>query len=433
MTTRPRLQNTMPKGINAGRLTPQSNQTSTDFPVAIPGLCGSFDLTPTKRTGRYPREAGSNANVFAYAELKNYPSFNWLIKNTNTENEPLYCYLYGSTSQHPAVLNAGNLELVHRVLPNDVINVGVPVRSHYYRTEYRIGSAANVNVVADVRTIPFQLSATDEPLYKDYTQYRNATLTRPGARFDSELVRNRSFGSNLVTIQSRVTEITASVAQLTWDIDETYTRLQTAHTMKVASTSALDDAMVVFIEGVDGSGEYLCETLVLADAITGEMTGEQYWKVNRATVIGGTSSQFFNAGDISIGYDDGVNPLFHQEYIRAGASISTTSKYAVPYGKNVVLRGVRMVGTIDDDTTMAVFKWHSLADTAIRYQLLEFSGLNNVSGTGQEIYYDLNEFLDEQEEVTVVVVNAGSVSTNVFTLGLVFEEYDSAQIVSNPV
>lgn len=430
MTSRPRLQNTAPRGIYAGRITPQNNQTPTDMPVLVAGLSDDFPLSEVLTTYRLPRDGTSNANVFAYSELKNYASFNWRVENTNTEEEPLFCYLYGSPSRHASVDNEGTLEMIRRVAPNEVVNFNVPVRSHYYRTEYRIANAANVSVSSDIRTVPYQTFSNDEPLYKPYTQHHNTTLTRPSARFDSELLRDRAFGSQLVNIQSRVTSLTTSVQQPVWDIDETYTRLDAAYQMNVKSTDAADDDLVLLIEGLDENGAYQSESLVLADALGGENTTASFLKVNRVTMTGGTASQNYNAGDISVAYDDGFGGYFLQEYVRAGSSVSSTAKYAVPTGKSVVLRSLRMVGALDDDSTLAVFRWGSLDDETIRYQLLEFDGLSHGGG---ETTYHLNEHLAENEEMCVLVLNDVGTTTNVFTAGLVFEEYDNAESVANPV
>jgi hypothetical protein len=431
MTSRARLQNTVPKGIHAGRITPQNNQTLTGMPVVVAGLSDEFSLTELLQTRRMPKDGTSNANVYAYAQLKNYASFNWRITNTNAESEPLYCYLYGSTSPHASVENVGDLEMIRRVAPNETINFNVPVRSHHYRTEYRIANAANVDVSADVRTVPYQTFANDQPIYTTYGQHHNASLTRPTARFDSELVRDRCFGSQLVNIQSRVTSLSTGVQQPTWDIDATYTRLDAAYQMNVKSTDAADDDLVLLIEGLDADGAYQSESLLLADALGGEDTTASFLKVNRVTVTGGTASQYYNAGDISVAYDaGGGGGYFLQEYVRAGASVSTTAKYAVPTGKSVVLRSLRMVGTLDADSTVAVFRWGSLDDVTIRYELLEFDGLSHGGG---ETTYQLNEHLTEGEEMAVVLVNAVGVVTNVFTAGLVFEEYDNAESVANPV
>jgi hypothetical protein len=430
MTSRPRLQNTAPKGIYAGRITPQNNQTPTGMPVVVAGLSDDFSLTELLQTHRMPKDGTSNSNVYAYVSLKNYPSFNWRVSNTNTESEPLYCYLYGSTSPHASVDNSGDLEMIRRVPPNETINFNVPVRSHHYRTEYRIANAANVDVSAHIRTVPYQTFSNDQPIYKTYGQHHNAALTRPTSRFDSELIRDRSFGSKLVNIQSRVTSLTTGVQQPVWDIDETYTRLDGAYQMLVQSTDAADNDLVLLIEGLDADGAYQSESLVLTDAVVGETTVASFLKVNRVTVTGGTASQYYNVGDISVGYDDGVGGYYYQEYVRAGASVSSTAKYAVPTRKSVVLRSLRMVGTLDDDSTVAVFRWGSLDDATIRYELLEFDGLSHGGG---ETTYHLNEHLTEGEEMAVVVVNAVGATTNVFTAGLVFEEYDNAASAANPV
>jgi len=429
MPLRNKPQNTIPRGISAGRLTPQGNTLQADTASKVPSLTQNFSLSQNLKEKRMPLENSSNANIYTYVSLRNFSSFNWKVSNTNTENEPLFCYLYGSTNGSAGTLNDGDVELIQRVEANETMNINVPIRSHYYRAEYAIAGDSNVSVKANVSTIPFQVYSNDQPIYKSFQQYDIGALVRQSSRWESDVIRGNYLGSSITSHNVLITDVSNTTGQLAWDTTSNYTRLPQAFPMLVQSTDANDDALQIFISGLDNNGDSQSETLTLTDAVSGETTTKSYWKVNEARVVGGTLGvQYFNTGNISVSYDAGGS-LFTQEFIPAGASQSSTIKYAVPSTKAVVVRNIKIKGVLDDTFELRVIKYNELTDNTIRYESLALTG--ETQGT-ELTTYPLNLFLPASTEFAVVIV-AGSGTTNKVNISAVWEEYDNQVAVETPI
>ncbi len=430
MPLRDKPSNTRPLGITAGRLTPQANTLQSDTASKVAGLTQNFSLSENLKEKRMPLSDSSNTSIYAYVSLRNFASFNWRVTNTNIESEPLYCYLYGSTNGNPGVENKGAVELIQRVEANEHMNINVPVRSHYYRAEYAIANAANVSVVANVSTIPFQVYSNDQPIYKTFEQYDIAGLVRPASRFESDIVRQNFLGSALTNRNTLITSVSNTSAQAAWDTTDDYWRLNQAYPLLIQGTTVADNGLTIFLSGLDNNGEYQSELVWLADALAGATTSLSFWKVNFASVVFPQipGVQYFNNGDISIGYDDGIS-VYAQEFIPAGAGQSSSIKYSVPSGKEVVVRDLTIKGLLDASFELRVFKWDSLSANALRYETLSINGLSQ----GNDLTtFPLNMYLTQNSEF-VVGVFANSGTTNSVSLSASWEEYDNQHAVENPI
>jgi hypothetical protein len=400
---------------------------NSDVALKIVPVSLDFAISSIQPKRILPLSNSSNTNILSYVNLRNYASFNWKVKNQTNESESLYCYLYGSSSGATGATNVGTAELIQRVEPNETMNINVPVRSHFYRFEYTTKEVSNCNVSCDVLTVPNQTFANDQAVYKPFQQYDIANLSRQAARWDSDVIRGNFLGTSLNTRNVLINEVSNTTAQIGWNTTANYNRLGNEEPMLIQSTSALDDDLTIFIEGLDLNGNLVEESVVLTDAITGATTNSSFLKVNRAIVSSGTPGvQYFNSGDITVaGHTTGAV----QEFIVAGASQSQSLKYAVPNNKAVVLRDITIKGDIDTTFEMRLFKWNSLDVNTIRYEELAVAGS---SLTTDFQTFPVNLFLQPETEFAVVVV-ADALTTNDLTMSTVWEQYDSSASIEAPI
>jgi len=138
--------------------------------------------------------------------------------------------------------------------------------------------------------------------------------------------------------------------QLFWNVDRQYFSPSIPYKMNLASTSALDANLRVKLEGLDVNGEEILEIINLdsVDGTTPVQTSNSFLRVNSATadVIQdvGTFDYALNSGQVSV-YVSSLSSTT-QEFIDIQRTQSNTIKYAVPKGKQILIKDINLDGVI---------------------------------------------------------------------------------------
>lgn len=126
---------------------------------------------------------------------------------------------------------------------------------------------------------------------------------------------------------------TFTTSEVTFGNIQNWTKLSSAETMDVVSSSTADDlggtgANTIFIIGVDNDYAEISEMLNM-DGTTTVVTANSYLFINRVYVVFAGSGET-NAGNITL---TATTAGTQQGYVRAGISISEELRYCVPANK----------------------------------------------------------------------------------------------------
>ena len=168
-------------------------------------------------------------------------------------------------------------------------------------------------------------------------------------------VRNDAALNNLKNFEYKnicgyLDHATGSSKQIFWNVDRQYFSPTLAYQMNVASTSSLDANLKIKIDGLDIEGNEITELINLnaTDGTIPVQTSNGFLRVNSATadVIQdvGTFDYNLNRGQVSV-YVSTLSTTT-QEFIDTDRTESNTIKYAVPKGKQILIKDINIDGVI---------------------------------------------------------------------------------------
>lgn len=203
---------------------------------------------------------------------------------------------------------------------------------------------------------------------------------------------------------------------------QNWTKLSSAETMDVTSSSTADDlggtgANTIFITGVDGDYAEISEVLNM-DGTSTVVTANSYLFINRVYVVFAGSGET-NAGNITL---TATTAGTVQGYVRAGISISEELRYCVPANKRATWvyniyetdksSGSERVNTIRAYTYPGTIKTVKL----LAAQNKQSSNLNDTF-----IHRPFGGLLDPETIIYWTGQSSGSATTARATIGLLFE------------
>ena len=220
---------------------------------------------------------------------------------------------------------AANINDVHRLT----------VTRQYYRTRFLNGAVNQTSF--EITTMFGQHTALSAPLNLTLGQDADSTATRV-IEAEQDIAEGKRAGYSFVHEFGHNTVIdTATVPEDVWAGGGVYTgfptgaaELVTVASSNVNDTSAGSGARTVLISGLDATGNFQSETVILAG--TGLVdSANTYFRVSKLAVItSGSSNQAFNAGILSVAHKTTTANIFVK--VPIGQNESRVGAYTIPLG-----------------------------------------------------------------------------------------------------
>jgi hypothetical protein len=223
---------------------------------------------------------------------------------------------------------------------------------------------------------------------------------------------------------------TGSSIQALWNVDRRYFSPASTFNMNVASTSASDSNLKIKLDGLDGEGRELTEIINL-DATDGTIpvtTSNLFLRVNSATADiqqdVGDFDYSLNTGQVSV-YVTTVSGST-QEFIDTGRTDSNTIKYAVPKGKQVLIKDINLdgvVGNYEPEVDIFVNR-NIISNTGSNILKKVFTSRFEDNQNINQHYTNLNIKIDELQEFYMEFNPNSAAKQNTFlTVSLNYIEY----------
>lgn len=215
----------------------------------------------------------------------------------------------------------------------------------YYRTRYLNGSSAQSSF--EITTMYETSGILTAPKNLTLGQDADAMAVR-GSDSEQEIAEGLRGGYTLEQRFGRNSDIdTGSVPEDVWNGGGVYTGFPVSdvETLDIFSSSADDTsggdgARTLYIEGLDGSGNFQTEIVTL-NGTTPVTTSNTWFRMTRSIVLtSGSSNQAFNAGTITARHTTTTANVF--SVMPVGTNRSNIAMYTIPAGKTGYLRQLQV-------------------------------------------------------------------------------------------
>ena len=193
--------------------------------------------------------------------------------------------------------------------------------------------------------------------------------------FFLEVAKGNVDGHSIVIIRGHNPDIDSATSEDIWEAGGTLSRLTSAETMDIVSSSSNDDgspggtgARTVVIAGCDGTGAAVTETITM-NGTTGVTTANSYLRVNSMTVATAGSDDT-NDGNITATASTAATVQCEMD---AGEGLSMNSHYCVPLNKTGYIYKVELnaAKTSGGGQPVIEFKGYAQPTGAARLQLFD--------------------------------------------------------------
>ena len=236
------------------------------------------------------------------------------------------------------------------LLPGENVSDTIPIRSNKYRMEIQNNDLTSNAKVYINNTISYFSQF-------DSSSHSNEVLNNPvnhNQRLNNAFYDDVSLDKHRHTQYKNITgfiqDVNSSNSRLFWDVDQDYLMPTTSYNLSLDSDDATDTNLKLKIDGLDIEGKELTEYITLdgTDATTPVNTSNTFLRVNSVNgFIDQPTNQYqytTNGGNISVyvqGSSFGASGL---EYISQYRTVSNTIKYAVPLGKEILIKSINVDG-----------------------------------------------------------------------------------------
>lgn len=290
------------------------------------------------------------------------------IPNSTTGNVYINCGNFNTIRNEMNNLASSNANIIQRyfftptdkqkefeyiskhIEPDETIIDTLPIKSQKFRVELINQSlTANADVYLNNTLLWFSQYNTHAHSHELLNNPINLN-TRVNNNFFDDVALGNIKNYEYKNICAYMDHATGSSIQAFWNVDRRYFSPASTFNMNVVSTSASDSNLKIKLDGLDGEGRELTEIINL-DATDGTIpvtTSNLFLRVNSATADiqqdVGDFDYSLNTGQVSV-YVTTVSGST-QEFIDTGRTDSNTIKYAVPKGKQVLIKDINLDGSV---------------------------------------------------------------------------------------
>lgn len=233
--------------------------------------------------------------------------------------------------------------------PDDNLIDTIPIKSQKFRMELINNNlSSNASVYLNNTLLYFSQYNTHSHHQEQINNPVNLNVRHNNNFYDDASLNNiKNFEYKNICSFIDVSSGTTT-PQIFWNIDRRYFSPTIEYQMNVASTSVLDANLKIQLDGLNIKGEEISEIINL-DSVDGTIpvqTSNGFLRVNNATadIIQdvGTFDYNTNSGQVSV-YVSTLSTTT-QEFIDTGRTQSNTIKYAVPKGKQILIKDINLDG-----------------------------------------------------------------------------------------
>ena len=316
--------------------------------------------------------------------------------------------------------------------PNETLIDTIPIKSQKFRMELiNENLSSNASVYLNNTLLYYSQYNTHSHNHEVINNPVNLNV-RNNNNFYDDATRNQIKNLDYKNICGYIDSVNGSNKQAFWNIDRRYFSSTSSFRPTIASNNSLDADLKIKVEGLDINGNELQEIINLnsTDGTIPVQTSNAFLRINNATADliqdVGTFDYGLNQGNVSLyvastGITNGT-----QELIAENRTASNTIKYAVPKGKEILIKDINLNGVVGF--------YEPQLDIFVNKNIIQSTGGNifkkvfttrlqdnqNVS----QHFTDLNIKVDELQEFYMEFNPNGASSQETFiTLSLNYVEY----------
>ena len=318
------------------------------------------------------------------------------------------------------------------ISPDENLIDTIPIKSQKFRMELiNNNTGSNASVFLNNTLLYFSQYNTHS--------YPQETINNPvslNVRHNNDFYDDSTLGNiknfNYKNICGYMDHATGSSIQAFWNIDRRYFSPASPLTLAIASTSSTDANLKIQLDGLDGEGNELSETITLdsVDGTTPVLSTKQFLRVNSASAFieqdVSTFDYNLNTGQVSVYVNSSGILLGTQEFIDTGRTESNTIKYAVPKGKQVLIKNINLDGVVGNyEPEVDIFiNRNIIAGTGENIFKKVFTSRFEDNQGINEHFTDVNIKVDELQEFYMEFNPNGASKQNTFlTASINYVEY----------
>lgn len=236
------------------------------------------------------------------------------------------------------------------ISPDENLVDTIPIKSQKFRIELINNNlSSNASIYLNNTLLYFSQYNTHSHHQEQINNPVNLNVRNNNSFYDDAALKNiKNF--EYKNICGYMDHATGTSKQIFWNVDREYFSPTLAYQMYLASTNSLDANLKIKVDGLDVEGNELTEFINL-NAIDGTIpvqTSNGFLRVNSASAdiiqdVGSFDYQL-NRGQVSV-YVSTLS-ITTQEFIDTERTQSNTIKYAVPRGKQILIKDINIDGVI---------------------------------------------------------------------------------------
>ncbi len=318
------------------------------------------------------------------------------------------------------------------ISPDENIIDTIPIKSQKFRMELINNNlSSNASVYLNNTLLYFSQFNTHSHTQEQINNPVNVNVRNNNNFYDDAALNNlKNF--DYKTIVGYMDHATGSNIQAFFFFFRQYFSSTTTFRPVLASTSTLDANLRIKLDGLDDEGNEITETINLnaSDGTIPVQTSNGFLRVNSASADiiqdAGTFDYSLNRGQVSVYVNSSGIILGTQEFIDTNRTVSNTVKYAVPKGKQVLIKDIDIDGVIGNyEPEVDLYINRSIiANTGQNIFKKSFTSRFEDNQSIDQHFKNLNIKVDELQEFYIEFnPNSASKQNTFITLGLHYIEY----------
>lgn len=322
--------------------------------------------------------------------------------------------------------------ITKHISPDENLVDTIPIKSQKFRMELinqNLGS--NASVYLNNTLLYYSQYNTHSHHHEQINNPVNLNVRQNNNFYDDAALNNlKNF--EYKNICGYMDHATGTSRQAFWNIDRQYFSSTTTFQPALVSTAVNDANLRIKVDGLDEDGSEISEIINLnaTDGTIPVQTSNAFLRINNASADiiqdAGTFDYSLNRGQVSV-YVNSTGVLFGtQEFIDTNRTVSNTIKYAVPRGKQVLIKDINIDGVIGNyEPEVDIFvNRNIIANTGENIFKKVFTSRFEDNQNIAQHFTNLNIKVDELQEFYMEFNPNSAAKQNTFiTLSLNYVEY----------
>lgn len=339
-------------------------------------------------------------SIYSQALTRPYNADSFLVRNQNVSFEPSIptelsnknykitanstVYIPNSTNGN-VYINCGNFNTIRNEVNNLAASNANVIQRYFFTPndkshefEYiskHLSPGETLGDTLPIRSQKFRIELINQDLTANAQVYINNTLlwftqfnthahqqeivnnpVNLNARLNNNFYDDAAMGNlknyEYKNICGYMDHATGTSIQAFWNVDRQYFSSTAAFQPELVSTAINDNNLKIKLDGLDSNGEPLTEFINLnaSDGTIPVQTSNAFLRINSASadIIQdvGNYDYSLNRGQVSVYVATSGVANGTQEFIDTNRTISNTVKYAVPRGKQVIIKDINLDGVV---------------------------------------------------------------------------------------